>query len=787
MNFTSPAALESTVWEMRLADFTRASNRDLINNLFDGGPPYTPEEERQNSNIKTNYNDLSATKIAHDARRQYYNGLIAPDPLFRVSVDYGEPWKRQGYSMTITQRLNRIIGHSAAFREIRRNVFASAVLHGIGPSSWDDQYSWRGKTLGIEDVLIPSGTLLTFDNVELVAIFRQYTGAQLWRLTHGPRVDPAWNMPLVESALKWVDQEAQKLMGSTWPEVWAPEKMGQRIKEDGGLYTSDQLPTIDCWDCYFWNDEGKKSGWNKRVILDAWGHPGVGGVSVPESKDSIPDKTYLGTRGAWLYGPEPGRKYAPSLDQIIHFQFADCSSVAPFRYHTIRSLGFLLYAVCHLQNRFNSKLTDAGFEAMMQFFRVANQNEGDRMQVVNLIDKGFLPRDVDMVKAADRWQYNTQLAELILGRNRQTMADNSASFTQDFDFATEDRKTQETATRTMAKVNASAAMVAAMLNQAYDYEYARYKEICRRFCIKNSRDKDVREFRVGCLRDGVPPEAIDSSRWEIEMARVVGGGNKMMQVAIADKLMAIRQFLDPDGQKEVDRIYIAAHSDDYDLATRLVPQQKQVSDSVHDAERAAAGLLAGLPQTLKQGVNHQEYAQTLIWQMSAEASKLMRAGAMPTPEQVAWLFNIAGMGPNGQRIPPPSNGIQAHIDILAQDKTAKALVKELGDDLGKLLNEAKGLAQRLAEQHRAKGNGQGGLDPKDLAKIQGMQLQAQTKAQLAAKSHAERTAQKQISFEQGLRQDAMRHDADLAMANIKANNEIRQNRLRSLDEPAEEK
>jgi len=39
----------------------------------------------------------------------------------------------------------------------------------------------------------------------------------------------------------------------------------------------------------------------------------------------------------------------------VAFQFADLSAVAPFRYHSVRSLGWLLYAVINLQNRLRCK------------------------------------------------------------------------------------------------------------------------------------------------------------------------------------------------------------------------------------------------------------------------------------------------------------------------------------------------------------------------------------------------------------------------------------------------
>src|SRR5262249_28230952 len=151
--------------------------------------------------------------------------------------------------------------------------------------------------------------------------------------------------------IKWVDQECVRLMGSAWPEVWSPEKMSDRIKQDGGLYASDAVPTIDTWTFYWWDDSNKTCGWRKKIILDAWGQPGVGGAGGAQL--SMPSKIsgkYGLNKTAFLYDSKR-RLFASDLRQLVHFQVANVSNKAPFRYHAARSLGFLIYSVCHLQNR----------------------------------------------------------------------------------------------------------------------------------------------------------------------------------------------------------------------------------------------------------------------------------------------------------------------------------------------------------------------------------------------------------------------------------------------------
>src|SRR4029077_6026142 len=612
MKFTTAAACEQVVWEMRLADFPRATNRAHLNDLYNGVPPFTDQEQIQN-NITTNVNFLEGTKILHDARRQFATAFSSADQLFTVNLDHGPVWTRREWSARITREINKIVRGSREYMNCLDSVFALNVLHGIGPSMWEDRETWCPYERGIEDVLIPSNTYVSLRNLPFFAVYRQYTGAELWQKTHGPNVDPAWNMDLVERAITWVDQQAQQLMSNVWPEVWSPEKMAERFKQDGGLYASDAVPTVDTFDLYFWNDNGKKSGWNRRIILDAWGSPGPGGAGGTAASGRLSDRYNAGKESEFLYNPG-NRVYASNIEEIIHFQFADASCVAPFRYHSVRSLGFLLYAVCHLQNRLRCKFNDHQFENLIQYFRVANPADQERLQKIDLIDKGIIPDGLSFVKQEERWQINQGIVELGLEMNRQSMQENSASFTQDFDFGKE--KPDETATRTMAKVNQTAALVGSMLNKAYNQQAFQYREICRRFGMKNSKDPDVRKFRNLCLREELPLEALEPERWDVQPVRVIGSGNKMLQVAMADKLMAIRPTLDPDAQKQVDRIYILANSDDPALADQLVPEQKGVSDSTHDAQMARGTILKGLPVTSEDGANHVEYVEAWLHAMA---------------------------------------------------------------------------------------------------------------------------------------------------------------------------
>src|SRR5256885_3727428 len=167
---------------MRQADYPRGKNRALINDLFNGLPPYS-EEERQSSGHKINVNFLEGTRIAHDARAQFYSAFLKPGNYFTCRTDGGTIHKRAKYNSVITKEINRVLKDSLPYFECFRSKFALDVLHGIGPAAFRDTDRWCPQPIGIEDVLIPANTLLTMENVPFFAIYRSYTAPELIKLT----------------------------------------------------------------------------------------------------------------------------------------------------------------------------------------------------------------------------------------------------------------------------------------------------------------------------------------------------------------------------------------------------------------------------------------------------------------------------------------------------------------------------------------------------------------------------------------------------------------------------
>lgn len=731
---------------MKQADYPRGVNRARINELFNGFPPYT-EQEVQENNLAVNVNFLEPTRLAHDARSQFYNAFMKPGNYFTARTDMGPKHKRSLYGAIVTKEINRVMKRSLPYFEAHRSVFASDVLHGIGPKTWPDQEMWCPDPCGVEDVLIAGNTLLTMKNLPFFAVYKSLSGPELLELTRKEKRDPGWNMPLVRKCIEWIDSEAVRMMGTNWPEIWAPEKLSERIKSDGGFYVGDQIPTIECFDFYFFDGEAEEQGWRRRIVLDSWA-VSEGATRAGSARTRKEGEIYRND-GAFLYNGK-AKKFADRRENIISFQFADLSAVSPFRYHSVRSLGFLLYAVCHLQNRLRCRFNEAVFEALMMYFRVKNMDDAQRALKVELINRGFIEEGISPVPAQDRYQVNSPLVELGLNENTRIITENSSSYVQQPNYS--QGGVEKTKFQVLAETNAMTSLVSAGLTQAYVYQNVEFREIFRRFCKSMSKDSEVRQARANIFRQGVPEELMVADYWDLEPERVMGAGNKTLEMTIAGQLMEWRDKFDPEPQREILRDAVLAITDDPARATNLVPEQPvRITDSVHDAQLSASALLQGLPVGVKTGMNHIEYVETMLVSLAVAIQKAQGSGGMATAEQIQGMENLA-------------QHIAEHIKIIAADETEKARVKRYGDQLGKLMNYVKAFAQRLQKQMQEQaqqGNGAGGLEPKDAAKIQATMATAKAKVQNMRESHANRTAQRQIQFEMEEKRRAQEHQLEM--------------------------
>lgn len=756
MKWDNAGKLEECIWTSRIADLPRSENRAVLQRTFNGQPPFD-EAEAEKNGVQVNYNDLTGVNLLANARRQWNSAFLSSKNYFNVVLDAGPAHKRDAWGMTITREINRQLKRCGKMREQIRATGANVMLHGIGPVNWSDRRSPIPSPIPISSLLIPSETEIDFDNLPWLAVFRELTPAQLYLLTHGPKRDPGWNMPLVMGQLKVVMAQTMKQPNATAFQ-YMPERVEELLKQDLGFWGSDAVPTVDFWDFYFREEE---SGcWYRRIILD-WG---IGASQMTQGSpvpSNSPNK--VGEKTEFLY-TSGNRKYADSHDQIIHCHFGDTSAYAPFKYHSVRSLGWMIWGACNIQNRLYCKFMENAFMNLMWWFRVSGEQAFNRIKMADFFHMGVIPQGVSMIPNTERFVADAPIIDKAFGINRQLLAENAASFTSDFSKGGDGK--EMTATETMARVNATNALVSGMLTLSYSYEEPKDREIARRFCIRNNPDKMVRAFRETCLKKGVSEDVLDVEKWDIQVERVIGDGDKTLQMAVIQFLNSIRKNLPPQGQRLVDHLSVSVSTSRPDLADSMAPidEEKPISDSMHDAQLGTDRLMRGLPFVISPKMIPEDYVKVWLADMSLIIQKLNQTGGMATADQISGLSNM-----------------QQHVDqflqIMAQNEDEKEKVRQYADELAQLMNQVKAFAQRLAAQMKAQaaagaqnGNGQ---DAEMQAKLKGKVILDEAKAEASKIAHSQKTAQRQVQFEMEEKRKDQALQSEIQRENARAAQEIR--------------
>jgi hypothetical protein len=433
-------------------------------------------------------------------------------------------------------------------------------------------------------------------------------------------------------------------------------------------------------------------------------------------------------------------------------------------------LGFLLYSICHLQNRLRCKFSEAIFEQLLMYFRVSSMDDAERVIKLELANKGFLDESINFIPAAERYQVNANLVELGLRENETIITSNASSWTQS-QVGSQDR-TEKTKFQVMAEVQAATTLVSSALQQFFTYQTIEYQEIFRRFLNPDSKDVEVLEVRAQLLKM-IPEKYLVPEAWDIDAERTLGAGNSTLELAKANQLMEYRQLFDPPAQRDILRTVTLAITDDPALSHSWVPDEPHISNSIHDTELAFGALMQGGAVTPREGLNAIEVVAKMLQLMDG---KLKQIGPVGTQQDLIGLQMCVQY-------------TQGFLQLLAQDEEQKGTARAMAQVLSQITNQMKALAQRQQEQAQKQN---GGMNPEVMAKIQAIMMQAQAKAQNSRESHAEKTAQRRITFEQQFKQDqakaqlelhqkAMEAGIDLAHQHTSAGIDVRANRLKSLE------
>lgn len=686
-----------------------------MDSLFNGRQPWTDKEAIDNS-IQLNSNFGEGSDLLLQGRQQFEQAFLSTGFFFSVKLPDAPESKRQTYEAIITEEANRPLKKSLPFLHMQREKWGSVVLHGRGPTMWADDEDPIPFFVAIPDLLIPTDTSITLDNLNYFAVRRRMKPGQLYRktLAKGKNVDKGWQLDKVKKLLdnyKSQNRSFQNVDAYTQPERW-----NEVFKQNLTYWDSDVAPTIMFWDFYFSEDNDPTGSWSRGIILD---------------NDCVPSTDSTDDPISWVY--KPNGTYADKLGNILHVQFSDGNNVPPFMYHSCRGLGVRLYDSVMLLNRFRCQSLQKMFEDLVPLFRVTDPSDKARLAAYYVgMAYGIIPDGLNLVTREQRYTPDPRLMEMAMSGLKQLLGEGSTGYTQDVD--TGDKK-ERTAFEVNAMLNQSTKLTSSMLNLAYLQESFSDEEICRRLAKPNTHNFIAKRFQAACAEKGVPKKWMDPARWVVEHERVLGSGNSQIEMAQAQALFGIRQALSPKGQAIVTNKYAFSITHDPALTNEVAPRDgaPHVTDSIHDTELTFGTFMAGGMVTPKSGTNPIEIVETGLKLIGATIQQINQTGGVGTPQQVQGLFAFA-------------NYIGQYIQQLSQDEANKQRVKQYGDVLGKDMNMVKAFAQRQ-QQAAQKQNGNGaGVKPEDMVKAQLLQQSGQQKLQQKQQSHVQKLTQKQQDF-----------------------------------------
>lgn len=715
MNFTSSEKIASVIDDLKTAELKRSPNRTLINDLFNGLPPWTPQEVKDN-HIQVNVNWGEGSDLLLQGREQLENANLSTDFAFKIQIPDAPKSKATKYAEECTKKVNRLLKRSLPYLHINRQKWASVILHGPGSQMWEDQWKWRPYFVGIDDLLIPTDTELTYEDLNHFAVRRRMTRGQLFRKTFGlpeDKRDPGWQMKSVQKILDQYKDQNQN--NNTWNWADHPEKAAEIWKQNATYYDSDSVPVIWMWDFYYQEDEEMGRKWYKRILLDS---------------DCVPGRSSGQEAVVALY--EKDVPFANSISQILHTQFIDGNNIPPFMYHCVRGLGPRLFSPVHMLNRTRCQALQKTWEDMMNLFRAQDPIDRARLDQIYMgLNYGIIPDGLSFVTRDQRYQIDPKLLEMTLSGLKQLIGEGSQQYTQDIDTGT---PKERTAFEVSTLLNQTTKLTGSMLNLAYLQEGFAYQEICRRLTLKGTQDWEAKKLQADLIEAGVPEKWIDSEKWEIEPVRVLGSGNAQLEQGQAQALLNVRPMLNPEAQNEVMHDYVYAITHDPKRANRLAPlgAAPHVSDTVADTERVYGAIMAGSKVNPRPGLIAAEVVSTIIGEMGVTVQTIMQQGGIGTPQIVQGLQGAAQYA-------------GAYLQQMAQDKTQQQAVKQFSDQLGQLMNLVKSFAQRQQEMMQKRQNGQ--PDPAMMAQLQADQMAAQQKLQADQQKHEQNMTQKQQKFE----------------------------------------
>lgn len=700
---------------MRSADDAAAIDRQKIQAMLDGEPPYNPNQLKAlGQGYRANLNFGEAASALETSLSAYSDLVNSVPQLATVKTSFGEGSERVEFEQIISEEFHRTVTDWDEFFFKQQLLSHQFVAYGVGFTYFEDNRNWKWSVCGMKDFKVPRGTPASDTKFDIAIIERNFLIGELYEFIENPKVaaDLGWN---IEETRKMIQLASENDMatGRDW------EKLQEELKNNDLNYSHARSKVVRCVHYYVKEFDGTISH-------------------------------YIGTRSGsendFLFKKPSRFKHANEAFCLFSFGIGTNGLL-----HSIRGLGYKLFPFVQLSNRLRNAVVDG---AMLSSALMIQPATGEDVSSLSLVYNGplsILPSGINVVeKAMPNLAGNVLpiVRDLEVVRQNNTGTYNQRQLMPDGDA------------RTATEVQAQMAQQSVLGTQAMNLYYTPWQkllsEMFRRLAKVSYRadepgGKEARDFRKRLETRGVPWEAVEKV-YRVTAVRAVGAGSPGARMLAFNEFLQMLPRFDEIGQRNLIRDRVAARVG-YDQVDRYIPKGEieRVPIDAKIAELENNTMQSGRGVSVNPGENHSAHAKVHLQDASRFLQALQQNQVDPRvafgyfqlqyPHCVAHLEQLGGD-------PLRQGEIGAAKQVLN-------LMREAVENIGSQLEaEAK-----KAQQSAPRG---GGIDPQSAIAMQRAQVENEIKIQNARLGQQLKTADVQQK---------------LAIRDAEAAQKIRQNSL----------
>lgn len=543
-------AAQSIYKNLKQGDQKSNAQRQRVQAMFDGTPPYSDATlKSMGQGFRTNVNFGEGENYLEEGLAAYVDMITSTDSLVRIETNFGEEKERKEWNRIMSEEYSFQLRTWPNFNFQFLNLCLHFVGHGVGINYFDDAGSWKWRSSGLGDFLLPRQTPAFASAIEVACAERRMTTTELYRNIENADEARAlgWNIkPTVKAIKEACDDHDQWDGGLDW------EKFQAEVKNN---------------DLYL----GSKTA--KVKVVHMWVREFDQSITHIIARQEGDDKEFLYHRP---------NKYKNIQEAFTFFTFGIGTNGT---FHSIRGLGYKIFSQIQLNNRIRSQAVDNAMLAGSPMLQATDEHALEDLAFNYFGPFAIMPPGVEVMDRAIP-NVSTTMMPVLEDLSNLTQR-RTGQYSSQGVFGKDQRKTRF---EVAAQLEQNSKLSATSQNLFYAPWDAHNIEVARRFHNPDYVEawdgyEEVAEYRDRCLARGVPEEALMAvDHKKTRAVRAVGNGSQSNRIVQLQQLNELAGTFDEEGRHNLHRDQTAAVVGQ-EAADRYIPARPSTRVT-HDARIA---------------------------------------------------------------------------------------------------------------------------------------------------------------------------------------------------------